>query len=604
MRAVSTRRSRPSAPYHVYVSESGREVGRRRQRRLRRTLVPVLLVVIAGGIFVGGGWAQEAWDHFAGPATAGTAAAGPASTTGAQTAAGAAAAPTAGAVLVAGDTHAAAVDPPPPIQKRGDGVKVSTFLGDETRRLYGLGPPPKQLSLIWKTTIGSGLTSGVRKKGDKPSKPIKPATWSGTGWTGQPTIVKDRSRLYLVVGGFDHNLHKIDLTTGKVVWEYPFDDIIKSSPTVIEDPHPASRDDRYLVLAGSRRGYPSGFTDPSLAPYRAVSLGTGKEVWRLPVPLTASYSRDVDGSGFYLKGRMYSGVESGWFYKLDPFATRAWNGYQTPDIIASRLLLGDPGDAAAHGGNLVLEASPSLLDDVVYISSGAGHVYGMRRSDLKVVWDYKTGSDLDGTSVPTAAGKLLVPVEKQYISGHGGVLMLDPSKDPAESVVWFFPTGDRTVGDWEGGVVGSVAVNDAYDPWGRRPRLAAFIAIDGNLYVVSQNRTSGEGPGPNGDGPWPTPQVVAKFYVGGGIGTPIMVDDSIVAAGYDDKVHLYDITYKQAAKGAAGALKSPGGDWYTVTVEEKSTFTGGGAFESTPVMWNGKVFIGSRDGSLYCLGDK
>jgi hypothetical protein len=28
-----------------------------------------------------------------------------------------------------------------------------------------------------------------------------------------------------------------------------------------------------------------------------------------------------------------------------------------------------------------------------------------------------------------------------------------------------------------------------------------------------------------------------------------------------------------------------------------------GAFESTPVMWKGCVFIGSRDGSLYCLGD-
>ena len=236
---------------------------------------------------------------------------------------------------------------------------------------------------------------------------------------------------------------------------------------------------------------------------------------------------------------MYSGVESGWFYKFDPFKTSGWNGYQTPDIIAERLLLGDPGDASAHGGNLVLEASPSLLDDVIYISSGSGHVYGMRRSDLKVVWDYRTGSDLDGTPVPTSAGKLLVPVEKQYIGGHGGILMLDPSKDPAQSVVWFFPTADRSVGDWEGGVIGSVAVNDAYDPWGRRPRLAAFIAIDGNLYVVSQNRTSGSSPGPNGDGPYPTPRVVAEFDVGGGIGSPIMVDDSIVAAGYDNKVHLY-----------------------------------------------------------------
>ena len=265
-----------------------------------------------------------------------------------------------------------------------------------------------------------------------------------------------------------------------------------------------------------------------------MSFGTGKELWRLPVPLTASYSRDVDGSGFFYKNRMYSGVESGWFYKLDPFETEPWNGYRKPKIIAERLLLGDSGDASPTAATSSSRRRPRLLDDVVYVASGAGHVYGMRRSDLKVVWDYRTGSDMDGTTVATANGKLLVAVEKQYIGGHGGILMLDPSKDPSSSVVWFFPTGDRNLGDWEGGVIGSVAVNDTYDPWGRRPRLAAFMAIDGNLYVVSQSKTSGSAPGPNGDGPYPTPQLIAEFPVGGSISTPIMVDDTIVAAGYDN----------------------------------------------------------------------
>ena len=71
--------------------------------------------------------------------------------------------------------------------------------------------------------------------------------------------------------------------------------------------------------------------------------------------------------------------------------------------------------------------------------------------------------------------------------GGGGALMLDPEKSGSKAVRWLFPTGDRTLGDWQGGIIGSVAVNDTYDPWGRRPRLAAFIAIDGNLYVVAQD---------------------------------------------------------------------------------------------------------------------
>jgi outer membrane protein assembly factor BamB len=547
------------------------------------------VVVVLVGVVVGTGLAQDAWHRVAGTGGA------PAGSGGGGEASPPAGRPVLAAVVFSGPV---AVDPQAPIVASGDGVKVSTFLGDETRRVYGLGPPPKRLDLIWKTTIGSGLTAPV-----DPSKPNAP--WSGMGWTGQPVIVRDQGKLYLLAGGFDRNLHKIELETGRVVWEYAFDDIIKSSPTVIEDPHPDSEKEKYLVLAGSRRGWPSSFTDPALAPYRAVSFGTGKEVWRLPVPLTASYSRDVDGSGFFYNRRMFSGVESGWFYKLDPFKTAAWNGHRTPEIIAQRLLVGDPQDATAHGGNLVLEASPSLLDGIVYISSGSGHVYGMRRSDLKVVWDYRTGSDLDGTPVPTISGRLLVAVEKQYINGHGGVLMLDPKETGSAAVKWFFPTGDRALADWLGGVIGSVAVNDAYDPWGRHPRLAAFLAIDGNLYVVAQDaKAGGKVPGPNLDGPYPTPRLVAQFNLGGGISTPIMVDDTIVAAGYDNTVHLYAVKWSPAQKGDEGALKSPSGDWFTVDIVQKASFSGGGSFESTPVMWQGRIFIGSRDGSLYCIGER
>ena len=250
---------------------------------------------------------------------------------------------------------------------------------------------PRRPQILWRYPSSGGLCSSS-------SVADETKVWCGTGWTGQPAIVRDKGDLYLVVGGLDHNLHKIEMKSGGVVWEYAYDDIIKSSPTVIEDPHPAKRSERYLVLAGSRRGFPSDYTDPSLAPYRAVSFSTGKEVWRLPVPLTASYSRDVDGSGFFFDKRMYSGVESGWFYKLDPFRTLPWNGYQTPRITARRLLIGDPGDASAHGGNLVLEASPSLIGDTVYISSGSGHVYGSARATSR--WCGTTGP------APTSTARL------------------------------------------------------------------------------------------------------------------------------------------------------------------------------------------------------
>ena len=361
----------------------------------------------------------------------------------------------------------------------GDGVKVGTFLGNYGRRYYGQGPAPKRLNVIWKVDLGSGMSSG-KKDSDPPSK------WAGSGWTGQPSVVVDGGKTYLLASSYEYKLRKIDAETGEVAWAYQYDDIIKSSPSVFKNPAPTGADDRYIVVAGSRRGYPKKLDDPTVAPVRAVTFGSGKELWRLPVPQTRSYSRDADGSGFFFDGTFYQGVESGWFYALDPLKTTAWAEGKKPVVQHQTLLLGDQ-RAEAHGSDLVLESSPSAVGMNLYIASGAGHVYGLRRPDLKVVWDYYIGSDLDGTPVPTKKGLLLQGVEKQYIKGKGGMLALDPTKPPDKATVWFFPTGNRELGDWKGGIVGSAAVNDSYNEDGQYPALCAFSAIDGYLYVVSQD---------------------------------------------------------------------------------------------------------------------
>ena len=504
-----------------------------------------------------------------------------------------------------GNVAALPAAPPmqPPVAKEGDGVKLSTFLGGPYRDFYGLGPVPGRLDVIWKVRIGSGLTSD-------PFKGDAPVSWSGTGWTGQPALVRDGGRDYLLIGGYDHGLRKIDAHSGKVIWRHAFDDVIKGSPSVFANPNPVGKADRYVVIGGSRRGFPLPFDSPEVAPYRALAFGSGKELWRLPVPQTSCYSRDCDGSGFFLGGRQYIGVESGWFYALDPLRTQAWGDYRSPVVTASRLLIGDAADAQAHydpkvgADNLVMEASAALLGETIYIASGAGHVYGLRRSDLEVVYDYRTGSDLDGTTVPTAQGKLLLAIEKQYIKGHGGVMLLDPSKPAAESPLWFFPTGDQQLGEWEGGVLGSAAVNDVYNGDGDQPRLAAFIAIDGNVYLVSQEALAKETvAGPNGEPDLPSPRLVFKDWVGGGISTPIIVDDTLIAAGYEGVVHAYRLSYARSTKGAEGALPCPDGTFRTVKVRETASIDLGGSIESTPIVWNGRVYIGCRDGYFYCLGE-
>lgn len=488
-----------------------------------------------------------------------------------------------------------------------DGIKIATFLGNETRRFYGVGPVPETLEVIWKARIGGGTTGGTGKKSTEPSAtPQQKAglvTWHGTGWTGQPALVRENGKLYLVVGGFDHNLVKIDAETGKELWAYQYPDVIKGSPTVYEDPGAPGDPARYGVMAGSRRGFPSSIAATGIAPFRAVSYATGKELWRLPVPHTRSYSRDADGSGFVVDGTAWVGVESGNMYRLDPFTTLSWNGFRKPKVLSEALLLGDK-RAASHGGNLVLESSPALLGDRVFVASGAGHVYGLNRDTLAVEWDYFIGSDMDGTVVTTADGYLLAEVEKQYIKGRGGLLKLDPRKPAAEALVWYFPTGDRVFADWAGGIIGSSSVNDEYNADGSRPALAACTAIDGNLYVLSQdNLAEGTVAGPNLEKGLPTPKVVFKQNIGGAISTPIMVDDHVIAAGYGNTVNVYKITYTPGAGGPGMALTTRAGKTVSVSVKRMARFTGGGSYESTPIVWQGRIYIGSRDGYLYCLGD-
>lgn len=150
---------------------------------------------------------------------------------------------------------------------------VPTFLGNDQRRFYGRGVP-KSLNLINKFQLGSGRTFLERRS----------VVWSGAGWTGQPTITRDRGKTYLIIGSFDHNLRKIDMATNKEVWRYKFDDIIKGTSTIYID-ETANAENKIVILQGSRSGGGGKKVVPS---FRAISFRTGKELWKLDIRRTAT----------------------------------------------------------------------------------------------------------------------------------------------------------------------------------------------------------------------------------------------------------------------------------------------------------------------------
>ena len=482
-----------------------------------------------------------------------------------------------------------------------DGIKIASFLGGALRRSYGVGAAPTRLGLIWKTRLGSGQT---QRKIDN-----KLVWWAGSGWTGQCTVVRDKGRDYLLIGGYDHNLHKIDALTGRVVWQYKFDDVIKSTNTVIANPHPTSDSDRLIVVAGSRRGSAYKIKDPRITPYRAVSFTTGKELWRLPIPKTINYSQDVDSSGLMYNGVLYIAVEPGYVYALDPFTSVKVGKHREPKVLGRSVQLFTAADAKSHPdlgeANVAIESSPARIGDILYIACGSGHVYGLKLPSLDIVWDFPTHADIDGSTVVARDNTLVQSIEKEYVKRPGGVFGLDPTKPPAASALWYFPTLNRGFAEWTAGIVGSVAINDETNKDGKYPRLAAFMAVDGYVRVTARDSYTTKVV--KGPGPAPAVRVPVEVFrgsIGAGISTPIIVGNSMIAAGYDRTVHLYRISYTPSTKGARGALVSPSGAYWRVSVKQVSSYKAKGAFESTPIVWGGRVYIGCRDGNLYCLGTR
>jgi len=452
-------------------------------------------------------------------------------------------------------------------------VHIGTFLGNEQRNYYG-NKAPDTLNVIWKHYLGKGKTIISRKVGER--------IWAGAGWTGQPLLVEEDGQLFLIQGAYDHHLKKINAENGELIWQYAFDDVVKGTGTIWHNSTSNNPETKYIIMQGSRLGVGNYLDTRHIPSYRAISLYNGAELWRMDVKRTDSYSRDADGSALVINDTAYAGLENSLFTVFDPDPAKASvKDNMLQPAIFSETKLYKPADVTAHRYNVVTESSPSRLGNHIYIASGSGHVWGYNLETRELDWDFPTGSDMDGSVIVTSASCLLVSVEKQYIEGQGGAFKLDPAKDPDDCVVWYCPTADKDFASWQGGIIGSIGITDHYNT-GLSDNLAAFAAIDGYLYIVRHQRIDpdNKSTGPDGKTTYPMPVVLEKKYIGPSISTPIFVQDRLIAAGYNG-VYLFSVDKE-------------------MTVSKLDHFAA--TFEATPITWNGKIYLASRNGNLYCFG--
>lgn len=461
------------------------------------------------------------------------------------------------------DTTVIAVKDTLPSQKDYQ-IIVGSFLGDEKRCYYG-SEPPSSLELIWKCWLG-GAPSHM------PFNDAGTNMRYGAGWTGQPLLFKEKDKLYIIQGSYDFNLRKIDAETGDVVWKYSFDDAIKGTGTLYNNKYAESEESKLTILQGSRQKFGYEYN------YRSVSAINGEELFRMKIERTRSNSRDVDGSALIVNDTAYIGLENGIFKVFNPDDGYSFkNGkYYEPEEY-NEVNLFSNSDLGKRGGNIITESSPAYLNGRVYVAAGSGYVYGYNIAKGEIDWEFFIGSDLNGSVVVTEDSCLLVPVEKQFIPGNGGVLKLNPKSN---EILWYFPVGNKQLLSWDGGVIGSACVNDKYKDKSSKS-LAAFAGIDGYLYVVDYKNTDGDAISFDGKTVVSKPELIFKYKIGASISTPIIFKDKLIAAGYGG-IFLFEFDSD-----------------YNFTLLDKKPYT----FEATPISYKNRIYIASKDGWLYCLGD-
>lgn len=438
---------------------------------------------------------------------------------------------------------------PAPINTGVEGL--TTFRGNASRTYHGRGPVPEDPEILWRYPTSGGLCGTSVNLGET-------KTWCGTGWTGQPNVVEWEGRTEVRFGAYDYGIHTVHARSGRAL-RRPFKtgDLIKGTVTSDPDGYP-------LVYSGSRDNY-----------LRVLALDRGKrrmvELWSLhsdsaPDP---TWNDDWDGSPLIIGDYMLEGGENSWFYVVKLNRAYGDDGKVTVDPEVRMMVPGyDDELLSVLGDDMVsIETSIAFRDGVAYFANSGGLVQGWDISDVlnggkkyERVFRFWTGDDTDASVVIDEEGYLYVASELERFNDRaeklGQLFKLDPRK-PDHPVVWSLAIPGE---GGDGGVWATPAVHDG---------LVIVPTNTGRILGVNRK---------NGRLRW-------EFRLQGPTWTsPTIVDDVLIVGDCAGVLHAYDVSTSKRPK-----------ELWSVQLE--------GCIESTPAVWDGRVFVGARGGAVYGIGD-
>jgi outer membrane protein assembly factor BamB len=443
------------------------------------------------------------------------------------------------------------VPTPGPVNRKVQGL--TTFRGNLSRSYYGEGPVPANPVVRWREPDQKMCMISI--VGPDSSR------WCGTGWTGQPNVIQDSNgSIEVREGAYDGAYHFLDGRTGTPMRpDLVTRDLAKGSATSDPDGYP-------LYYGGSRDNY-----------LRVIALDRPQPTVLWEVDSDTSVTRplrnnDWDGAPLVVNDYLLEGGENGWLYVIRLNRGYDAKGFVTvdPEIVATipgfdDQLLSDLGDE-----EISIESSVAFRGGVVYFANSGGLVQGWDISDLlhggagyQQVFRFWTGDDTDASVVIDDEGFLYVASEYQRFNDRarqvGQLMKLDPKK-PESPMVWSIPA--REIGfEGAGGSWSTPAI------YGDR---VFFTTAAGR--VLDVDRASG--------------RILWEGRVGAPtIGSPVVVDGVLIQGDCRGDLYAWNVADPDTA---------PGLIW-------KMHFDG--CIESTPAVWHGWLYFGTREGYLFGVAD-
>ena len=421
-----------------------------------------------------------------------------------------------------------------------------TFRGNPTRNYYGKGPVPVAPHVVWQYP-GANMCSLSEDKGET-------TNWCGNGWTGEPAVFERDGRTWVVFGAYDRAVHFVDAATGQdILPPFPTGDIIKGSVSIDPDGLP-------LVYIGSRDSF-----------FRIIAIDRPQptELWKLGADAVSpvKWNNDWDGSGLVLGDYLFEGGENSQLHIVKLNRATGADGLVT---VAPQLVFNAPGWddelIGAVGSEVSIENSVAVSGNTLYFANSGGLVQGWDIAPLLTggaptrIFRFWTGDDTDASVVVDELGFLYGGSEWERHNGTaaqvGQMWKINPA-NPAAPLVW----SQHDQGDAKAGVWGTPGIYQD---------LVVYSTYTGRLVGVDRN---------SGAIRW------EKRLTAPIMGSPVFVDGRLIIGDCDGVLHAYDVT---------NTLIDPPEAWQVPL---------GSCIEATPAVWKGRIYVGTRGGLEYAIGD-